>query len=203
MSTFSICSTEGRENTQRRGSTFWCSERLPGWPANRKPPGSRPREAVPVEPQSLPPSLGRSSQRKRNTSVEGGSPLLPVKSRWLTSVWKARQHDPAASSRRDQKASLYHRQDREALGFGDDVRCKRWGQGAPRRVRPGHGAVLPGPGPPGNWGQSTPGEPEAFGGPNPTGEVLRNSAMATRNESLELCWCLAAGEIIWRFQFRT
>lgn len=43
---------------------------------------------------------------------------------------------------------------------------------------------LPGPSGTGNWGESTPGEPEALGGPNPTGEVLRKSATATRDESL-------------------
>lgn len=146
MSTFSICSTEGGENMYRRGHAFRCSKRLPGWLTHREHPGSGPREAVPVGPENPPPSRGNMFQWKQNRSGRR-SLLLLVKSHWLTSVWKARQHDPAASSRGDQKPSLYHRKDGEALGFGDDMCCKR-GECAPGRVRPGHGAVLPGPGSP-------------------------------------------------------
>lgn len=75
MSTFSICSTEGRENMYRRGHAFRCSERLPGW-LTHKHPGSGPRKAVPVGPENLPPSRGNMFASKQNTSGRG-SLLLP------------------------------------------------------------------------------------------------------------------------------
>ena len=97
MSTFSICSTEGRENMYRRGHAFRCSERLPGW-LTHKHPGSGPREAVPVGPENLPPSRGNMFAWKQNTSGRG-SLLLPGKSLTL-SLCSSRGRDLLPSGRR-------------------------------------------------------------------------------------------------------
>lgn len=50
--------------------------------------------------------------------------FFPREETSLTSVWKSSQHDPAASSRRYQKPSFYHRQNRKALGLGNHMGCK-------------------------------------------------------------------------------
>lgn len=130
-----LVSAPRRENTERRERTFRGLGRPPrplpescsrGAAHQAHPEAGRPPEAGPPTPRrGRPPralTRGGSPPRLGATDLLPPAEGAPARSR--------------ASSRRDQKASLYHRQDREALGFGDDMRCKRGGQCAPRRASP-------------------------------------------------------------------
>lgn len=79
-------------------------------------------------------------QMETTMKIQGS--LRPREEASLTSIRKTRQHDPAAPSSGHQKPSFDHRQNRKALGFGDDVGCKAKTAGEQVPAETTHSAVL-------------------------------------------------------------